>query len=184
MRTISTTKNRTLICRAVVAISLALVLSVAMLSGCGLELGDPLPIPPAGSEEQNRDYAPGEMSVKFTQAAVDSAGFGIRENALGQPVTGLVSVDVLNALAGVSEITQAHPGWEDNPTAVRIGIHRWYRFKLPEDADIVAWATRYESDPNVEYADPRGSSPSLSLFAAPQHPPRKTKTRYRNGHRG
>ena len=70
----------------------------------------------------------------------------------GIVITGLRSLDNLNARFKVNVITQLFPGSTIQPQAVEHGLPRIYRLEFPAVPDVREVVKTYARDPNIEYA--------------------------------
>jgi parallel beta-helix repeat protein len=81
------------------------------------------------------EFVPGEVLVKFRTGISTGSTNGI-------VTTGIASVDKLNRRFEAKGIKKV--------------FSNVYKLKLPNDADVFSVAKEYETDPNVEYAEPNG----------------------------
>ena len=74
----------------------------------------------------------------------------------GVVVTGIKSLDDMNARYKISKMTQLFPGSESLMQAAEVGLPRIYRIEFPAVPDVNEIIQTYANDPNVEYAQPVG----------------------------
>lgn len=85
----------------------------------------------------------------------------------GLVVTGIKSIDELNARYNVDKMTQLFPGSEKILQAAESGLPRIYRIEFPEVLNVSDVVKSYANDPSVEYAQPVGIH---KVYAIPSDP--------------
>jgi thermitase len=131
-------------------VTLALLASLLLLGSAIAYAADP-PKPPSPQIE----FVPGEMIVKFKA--------GVRPQSLGTDDQGRLATDLpfLNALSarhgvtGMDMMVKALPAEPKARAAlVQKGLHRIYKLKVDEKADLAQLVRAFKSSPYVEYAEP------------------------------
>lgn len=96
--------------------------------------------------------------MKLTEEGLEASSLTAvemrRGATAGRAQTGLSTVDTIAADVGITKIARQHDMPADTSLALELGVHRWFIFHVPEDADVPAVAERLADDPNVEHALP------------------------------
>ncbi|MFQ6610291.1 MAG: S8 family serine peptidase, partial [Fidelibacterota bacterium] len=108
--------------------------------------------------------------VKLTHSSVTSPDFQLRYDRGGNPITGLSTLDSLNASIGIEDIIPAITTPIDVTLDVNIGLSRWYVFTMEDTCDILSLVPIYNNDNNIEIAEPAYKTITCAVPNDPLYP--------------
>lgn len=99
-------------------------------------------------------YFQGKVRIRLTEQAKSSKDLLIRDLDKLYPATGIVSIDAkseqIKAIGVKRDIIEA----KNKVLAQKLGLDRWLTIEIPEEADVMEAVKLYESDPNIDIAQP------------------------------
>ncbi|MCB0277042.1 MAG: S8 family serine peptidase, partial [Calditrichaeota bacterium] len=103
--------------------------------------------------QENAAHAPGRLLIKLNPTATAIVDASLQKSS-ASVFSGLASLDALHQQAGAVSVAHAFQPAQNRMLAEQIGINRWFMVEMDKEADILALAEAYESDPNVESVSP------------------------------